>query len=236
MNDILFRIRKNLKDRVDEKTKENNQNFFKEKIIFYGVKVPMIHKISAEYWKEIKDRDKQFIYGLCTELWRSGILEESIVACDFSEKLENFSESSDFGIFEEWIKNHVNNWASCDTLCNHTIGSFVEKFPEYSIEKIKDWALSDNKWMRRAAAVTFIIPARKGRFLNDILEIADILLADPEDLVQKGYGWMLKAASEYYPEQIFNYVLKNKNIMPRTALRYAIEKLPPEKKKLAMAK
>ena len=88
--------------------------------------------------------------------------------------------------------------------------------------------------MRRASAVTLIIPARKGKFLSDILEIADILLLDNDDLVQKGYGWMLKAASEANQNEIFEYVIKNKAIMPRTALRYAIEKMPEELKREAM--
>lgn len=97
-------------------------------------------------------------------------------------------------------------------------------------------ASSENRWMRRASAVTLIIPARKGKFLSDILQIADILLLDKDDLVQKGYGWMLKAASEANQQEIFNYVIKNKSVMPRTALRYAIEKMPAELKAEAMKK
>lgn len=66
--------------------------------------------------------------------------------------------------------------------------------------------------------------------------IADILLTDPDDLVQKGYGWMLKATSEAYQERVFRYVMEHKDIMPRMALRYAIEKMPTELKVRAMAK
>lgn len=88
--------------------------------------------------------------------------------------------------------------------------------------------------MRRAGAVSLIIPARRGKFLKDILEIADLLLIDEDDLVQKGYGWMLKAASQAHEREIFEYVMKNKNVMPRTALRYAIEKMPKELKTKAM--
>ena len=62
------------------------------------------------------------------------------------------------------------------------------------------------------------------------MEIADTLLIDKDDLVQKGYGWMLKAASEANQQEIFNYVIKNKFIMPRIALRYAIEKMPKDLK------
>lgn len=90
--------------------------------------------------------------------------------------------------------------------------------------------------MRRASAVTLIIPARKGKFLNEIFKIADILLKDSDDLVQKGYGWMLKAASESHQDKVFEYILRNKAAMPRTSLRYAIEKMPEEMRKLAMEK
>ena len=73
-------------------------------------------------------------------------------------------------------------------------------------------------------------------FLNDIFEIADILHSDKDDMVQKGYGWMLKAASQAHQKEVFDYVMRKKTTMPRTALRYAIEKMPAEMKKLAMEK
>jgi len=84
--------------------------------------------------------------------------------------------------------------------------------------------------------VTLIIPARHGKFLTDIFKIADALLVDKDDLVQKGYGWMLKAASEAHQKDVFDFVMKNKSNMPRTALRYAIEKMPAEFKRQAMEK
>lgn len=96
------------------------------------------------------------------------------------------------------------------------------------------WGRSQNRWKRRASAVSLIIPARKGKFLKEIFALADILLLDGDDLVQKGYGWMLKAASEAHQKEVFDYVISNKTTMPRTALRYAIEKMPKELKDEAM--
>jgi 3-methyladenine DNA glycosylase AlkD len=129
----------------------------------------------------------------------------------------------------------VKNWASCDTLCNHTIGSFIEMYPEF-LTGLKRWALSDIRWVKRASSVSLIIPAKNGKFLKDIFEMADILLTDRDDMVQKGYGWMLKAASKAHEKEVFDYVIKHKSVMPRTSLRYAIEKMPNELKVLAMAK
>jgi len=90
--------------------------------------------------------------------------------------------------------------------------------------------------MRRASAVSLIVPARKAMFLQDIFDIAGILLRDTDDMVQKGYGWMLKVASQVHQKEVFDYVMMNRNVMPRTALRYAIEKMPAEMKKRAMGR
>jgi 3-methyladenine DNA glycosylase AlkD len=108
-------------------------------------------------------------------------------------------------------------------------------YPKY-ISTLKQWAKSKNRWMKRASAVSLIIPARKGLFLNDVFEIADTLLLDTDDMVQKGYGWMLKVASNMHEKEVFDYVMKHKSNMPRTALRYAIEKMPKELKVEAMRK
>ncbi len=235
MNLVLKEIREELKQNVDVKTGETSQNFFKEKIVFYGVKVPVVNKISKKFFQELKDKSKTEIFDLCEELWKSGYIEETFIACNLSYYIHKKYEPADFTVFERWIDNYVNNWASCDTLCNHTLGEFVEMYPEF-VDRLKQFTKSGNRWKRRAAAVTLIIPARKGKFLPDILEIADSLFSDDDDLVQKGYGWMLKAASQAYQKEIFDYVIKNKRTMPRTSLRYAIEKMPKEMKKLAMEK
>jgi len=235
MISIINKIRQELKQNSDEKTQKTGQNFFKEKIKFYGVKTAIVSKIGKEYFKAIKDKKKTEIFDLCEELWRSGYMEESFIACNWSYFIRKDYEPKDFEVFEKWVNNYVSNWASCDTLCNHTVGTFVEMYPEY-LSDLKKWAKSKNRWMRRASAVSLIIPAKQGKFLKDIFEIADTLLLDQDDLVQKGYGWMLKAASHTHQKEIFDYIIKKKSIMPRTALRYAMEKMPKELRIKAMEK
>jgi len=235
MQNIINDIRKELIANSDKKTQGTSQNFFKEKIMLYGVKTALVSKISKKYFQQLKGKTKAEIFDLCDILWQSGYMEESFIACHWSYAVRKDFEAGDFEVFEKWINDYVTNWASCDTLCNHTVGGFIMMFPEY-IYHLKEFAKSENRWMRRAAAVTLIIPARKGKFLNNILEISDLLLLNRDDLVQKGYGWMLKAASQAHQKEIFDYVLSKKAIMPRTALRYAIEKMPEELKAIAMKK
>ncbi len=234
-NQILFEIRKELLENADEKTKNTAKRFFKEKIIVYGVKTAIVTKISKKYFEKIKTLEKKEIYSFCEVLLNSGIMEESFIACNWSYKVRENFEENDFLVFEKWIKKYVSNWATCDTLCNHTVGAFIEKFPSY-VKFLQKWAKSKNHWMRRASAVSLIIPAKKGKFLIESIKIADILLLDKEDLVQKGYGWLLKEQSRFNQKEIFDYVIKRKSKMPRTALRYAIEKMPQELRKKAMEK
>ncbi len=235
MSQLIDKIRRELKRNIDEKTQRNSQNFFKERITCYGVKTAIVGRISKEYLAFLKDKSKNEIFDSCKELWRSGVIEESFVACHWSYVVRKKYTPGDFDVFEKWIDSYVTNWASCDTLCNHTVGAFLEMYPG-CLAGLKKWAGSKNRWLRRAAAVSLIVPAKKGKFLDDILQIADILLMDKDDLVQKGYGWMLKAASQARQKEIFDYVIKNKSLMPRTALRYAIEKMPSGLRMKAMGK
>ena len=235
MDNVISDIRQALKDNIDEKYLKSSQKFFKEKVIFYGVGSAIVEKIAKEYYKMIKDRTKSEIFDLCEIFWQSGYMEESFIACHWSHYQHKNFTPGDFVTFERWVKNYLSNWASCATLCHHHIGEFLEMYPGF-ISETKKWTHSTNRWVKRAAAVSLIIPARKGKFQTDILEIADALLLDTDDLVQKGYGWMLKAASQSNQKAIFDYVMSKKAIMPRTSLRYAIEKMPKELKAEAMKK
>ncbi len=235
MKEILVRLERELERMSDQKLQESGQRYFKEPIKTYGTKTGEVVKLGKSYFKEIKGLDKGEVFELCEELWKSGYLEKTFIACEWTYNMHDLFEEEDLEIFERWIEKYVTNWASCDTFCNHTVGEFLMMYPRH-ITTIKKWARSNNRWMKRASAVSLIIPARKGMFLKDIFEIADILLLDQDDIVQKGYGWMLKAASENDERAVFKYVMKNKATMPRTSLRYAIEKIPKELKKEAMAK
>ncbi len=235
MNAVIEGIRAELKASADEKTKQSFQRFFKEKVAYYGVKTPIVGRIAKKHWSEVKLCSKQEVFSLCEELYRSGITEEAFVAAFWLPNMVEKLAPSDLTVFRVWIENYIDNWAKCDGLCNHTIGDFIEKYPA-CVGELKGWAKSENRWLKRASAVSLILPARKGGFLRDVFEISDTLLMDEDDMVQKGYGWLLKEASRKHLKEVLGYVLKNRERMPRTALRYAIELMPKELKAEAMKK
>jgi len=235
MNEITDKVRRELREASDEKTRESGLRYFKEDVNLYGIRSKTVKEIAQANFALVRGRPKQEILIMCDSLWQSGMMEETFVACLWSGRLAGKFVPEDFKVLERWVHKYVNNWASCDTLCNHSVGDFIQMYPGF-ISELKMWAVSDNRWTRRAAAVSLIIPARRGKFLPDIFEIAEILLRDKDDMVQKGYGWMLKEASKPSQKEVFDFVMKYKAVMPRTALRYAIEKMPAGLRASAMEK
>ena len=233
MDEIIEAIRQELKANSDEKTRSSFQRFFKEKVSCHGVKTSLVNKIANRHWKEVRHLDKKKVFSLCEELLRSGHTEEASIVSSWLPNMIMQLELNDLLTFKVWIENYIDNWAKCDGFCNHTIGGMIEKQPE-TVGELKKWAKSNNRWLKRASAVSLIIPAKKGDLLEDALEISSILLPDKDDMVQKGYGWLLKEASRKHQREVLDYVLTKKETMPRTALRYAIELMPEELRAKAM--
>jgi 3-methyladenine DNA glycosylase AlkD len=235
MDSLIARIREELRQHADPEIQQSSQQFFKEEVLCYGMKTATATKIAKKYWKEVKNHPKVEIYALCEELFSSGYQEEAQIASHWTCALSGKYGRDDIFLFCHWIDTYITTWASCDTFCNHTVGDFMEQFPE-CIAELKEWTQSENRWMRRAAAVSLIVPAKRGRFLEEALAIADLLLTDTDDLVQKGYGWLLKEASREHTDDVFAFVMAHKRQMPRTALRYAIERMPKDLRAEAMKK
>lgn len=233
MGDIREEIDVLLSAHASEKVRQKTQYYFKEDVNTYGVRAAKIHEIGKQIYTQLKDLPTATLFQLATELWQTKVLEHGIIAGDWAYYTRRRFQPSDFEIFSSWILNYIDNWATCDGFCTRALGYFLLQYPEY-LSELNQWTKSDRLWMRRAAAVSLIPAARKDQYLDQALRLADLLLHDEEDLVQKGYGWMLKAYSKPQPQVIFDFVLARKDHMPRTALRYAIEKLPEPWRKMAM--
>jgi 3-methyladenine DNA glycosylase AlkD len=234
-NGILNDVRRDLQQKADPKTKQSFKRFFKEPMTCYGVKTPDVTIIAKRHLPVVKPLTKDELFTLCETLYAAHYTEEAFIANIWLPHFVDCFKKTDLPIFKRWIDHYLDNWAKVDGFCNHTLGDFIEKYPE-TITQLLEWTGSKNRWLRRASAVTLIVPAKKGKYLPEAFKIADRLLLDPDDMVQKGYGWLLKEESRTHPQEIFQFVLDRKDRMPRTALRYAIELLPKELKTKAMSK
>ncbi len=232
---LLDRLNRELEENADEKYREDIKKFFKVEMKNLGVRSAVMRRISSKYFKEIRKLPKDEIFAICDELLKSDVGECRGVAFDWAHRCKKHFEKSDFATFERWFEDYVSNWGACDELCCHALGQFLIMYPD-CFDETKKWARSKKSMMRRASAVSLIPTLRKGLGLKKIFEISDILMNDEEDLVQKGFGWALKEATHHFPHEVYEYVLANRARMPRTALRYAIEKLPEDMRREAMKK
>jgi 3-methyladenine DNA glycosylase AlkD len=117
-----------------------------------------------------------------------------------------------------------------DNLAPSVVAPLVERHPEI-IPEVVAWTGSRNMWLRRGAAVTFVPLARHGKHLDTAYEVASRLFDDEEDLMHKAVGWMLREAGKTDMRRLERFLRTEGPRMPRTTVRYAIERFPPEKHK-----
>ncbi len=234
LHQLQTKIVTDLKDKIDHDYKENSKSFSKSNYQSYGVRTPDVRKIAKKYWKRIKRQPKNKILDLTEDLLDSSISEQQTIAFSWAFSLKSKLKPTDYERFYAWIRQYVDTWFKCDDFCTHAVGYLVYKYPRLS-NHLVEWTDSHNRWVKRAAAVSLIYSLRRKEQLDLAFELAEKLLLDEDDMVQKGYGWMLKEASNTWLHKVFEFVLEHKDEMPRTALRYAIEKLPENKRQEAMS-
>ncbi len=240
MVNIVKKIRKDLQQNVETEFRANYQRFFTEKIFYYGVRTPVVRRLAEKYFKKLQAStsvDKKTIFTLSEELYRHQFHEEAIIATQWLAKLSGQFTKKDFKIFANWLNKYLDNWSKVDDFCLHLFQPLIRKYPEL-ISPIKLWSFSKNRWVRRASAVSLISTQGSSYVsqhqLADIFTIVRTLFNDPEDLVQKAAGWLLKASSIHHQQEIFKFVMKYRTQMSRTTLRYAIEKMPTDLRRQAL--
>ncbi len=208
-------------------------SFFKpgEKVFFYGVKSPALRQIERGLYLDIRKSwsyaDALAFCGLVLhdrqmEMKTLGMMMLSRYHRHFQENLLNRAHS--------WLKTDLcDNWALTDALCGLILSPLLEKFPGL-VAKIKPWSKSSNLWVRRASVVALVKPARRGRYLDDAYQAATSLLSDREDLMHKAVGWLLREAGRADPARLESYLLSQGAAVPRTTVRYAIERFPEQKR------
>lgn len=134
-------------------------------------------------------------------------------------------------VWKRWFaENHSANWATTDAICGALIGPLMLDHPELAA-RLRVWSSDRNMWVRRASIVGLIALARRGHSLDLVYEIAKRLHVDQEDLIQKATGWALREAGKTDPARLERYLRANGPAIPRTTLRYAIERFPDAKRR-----
>lgn len=233
--DIISRLHQQILAAADPEFQAQQQHYSKDKIESFGVKTGAVRAIAKTFEQEIKALPLDQCLDLCTELLSHRLVEYRCVALTWAYARRRELRPPHYACLEGWLRDHVHNWADCDQLCCEVFVDFMMRYPQH-FQNVLTWARSQNRWERRAAAVILIKELRKkGDTLPLLFQVAEILLHDSEDLVQKGYGWALKEATETHLDHTLPWIMAHRATMPRTALRYATEKLPSSLRQAALA-
>ncbi len=211
------------------------QSFFKtgkgeygEGDIFLGIVVPEQRKIVKKYFQEASLPDVQ-------KLLNSKIHEYRLVGIlILVEKFKKAEDKLKKEIFDFYLKNtrNINNWDLVDLSAPHIIGNYLLDKDRKSLYKL---AKSKTLWEKRIAILATFAFIREKQFANTI-EISKILLKESHDLIHKAVGWMLREIGKRDEQELIKFLDKYTLQMPRTMLRYAIERLPEKKRKYYLGK
>ncbi|HNY35889.1 MAG TPA: DNA alkylation repair protein [Candidatus Pacearchaeota archaeon] len=231
---MIDKILKELKSKKNAEQAKNLSRFFKtgkgqygEGDIFWGIKVPAIR----ETVKKFKEASLKDIQELLNSKVHEHRLTGLLILVEKNKKAENKKEIYDF-----YLKNtkNINNWDLVDLTAPHIVGGFIlenkkERKILYSLVK------SNNLWERRISVLSTFTLLREKEY-EDVLKISELLLKDEHDLIHKALGWMLREIGKRDKEIEIKFLEKYHRVMPRTMLRYSIEKFNLKEKEKYMKK
>jgi 3-methyladenine DNA glycosylase AlkD len=218
-------LRRRLRELGDARDAAFLQGFFKtgpgeygEGDRFLGIRVPVIRRVA----REARGLPLDQIEALLHEPWHEARLLGVIL---FADAYERGSPRERGAIFRLYLRNapRINNWDLVDVSAPNVVGVHLATRPRNRLDKL---ARSKNLWERRIAIVSTQHFIRNGEF-DDTLRIARLLMRDPHDLIHKAVGWMLREVGKRDRATLESFLTEHAHEMPRTMLRYAIERLPP---------
>lgn len=224
-----------LKSHADESRAAGLQRYFKDPVDYYGIE-----------YRPYKEWKKEFLARL-TDHWT---IREAVEFCEtMIEDPHMEARGLGFqvvGAFVEdagpelldpvrrWLEGWCGNWGLVDNLAPSVLSPLLREYPEL-VPEVKEWTSSESQWVRRGAAVGFVSLVDDEGLRDAAYEVATELLDDKEDLIHKAVGWLLREAGKVDRDRLEAYLLAQGTRLPRTTLRYAIEKFPKKDRKRLLA-
>jgi 3-methyladenine DNA glycosylase AlkD len=223
----LREIRRDVRALADPRRAAVLQSFFKtgpgeygEGDVFLGLTVPQVRGLVRRYRETPLD--------VCGTLAASKFHEERLLALLLL--VDRFNRGIDRALVYRTylgLTPHINNWDLVDASAEHILGGWLEG---RSLAPLRTWAASKNLWVRRMSILTTFHFIKKGRF-EPTPDVARRLLGDPEDLLHKAVGWMLREVGKRDKGTLAAFLERHHRKMPRTTLRYAIERFPERERR-----
>ncbi len=228
---MLNEIIRELEENSDKERAVHSQRYFKtgkgeygEGDIFIGLTMPQQREIAKRYVNLSLDKIKELLKSKIHEHRMTGLI---ILTEKYKKASSERDKENIFGFYLNNTK-HINNWDLVDVTCAYIVGDFLLGKKDRKI--LYDLVHSENLWERRIAIVSTWKFIREKDY-EDALAISEILLEDEHDLMHKAVGWMLREVGKKDVDILRNFLKGNYSRLPRTTLRYAIEKFDDKERK-----
>jgi 3-methyladenine DNA glycosylase AlkD len=228
----VAQVKKALQEKASKERAEVSKRFFKtgkgeygEGDQFIGVRVPEQRTI-AQLCLEMP-------LGQVVQLLQSSIHEHRLTAVlIMTYQFKKADEDGQRAIYDAYLQQSewVNNWDIVDSSAHKIVGAYLS---DRKRQPLYDLAWSPNLWEKRIAIIATLWFIKQGDF-TDTLALAELFLKEEHDLMHKAVGWMLREMGKVDPLPLHRFLDQHAHVMPRTMLRYAIERLSKSQKKQYM--
>lgn len=231
---FVAEIRDRLHAAADPERAEKASSFFPNKPPILGTPSGLSRELGAELARRLKAQgDLEAVIASAEDLFGSGVMEEGACANEMVGRFWRRFSPDDWDHFHDWI-GLFTCWGTTDSFCLKLLGHLVLRDGP-PMPRLREWARRGSVWHRRAALVCLIRAARKGRHIDAVHELADVLLADPAEMVQKAIGWTLKEACKGDAESVIGYLRARRQSMGQLAFRHACERMTAEQRARAQS-
>lgn len=226
----LFKLKRKEKRKTLSRFFKTGVGEYGEGDIFWGITVPEQRKIAKDFlYLKFIDLEN-LLKSPAHECRLTALL---ILTYQYEIAIKNKDHKIKKSIYSFYIKNIkcINNWDLVDTSAPTIVGEYLFDKDRSVLYK---FAKSKSLWEKRISIISTLYFIKQKDF-NDTLKISEILLSDKHDLIHKAVGWMLREVGKKDEKPLYAFLKKHIKNIPRTALRYAIEKFPIEKKKFYLS-
>lgn len=223
---------KRLKGLSDPIRAAGAERYFKEKARFLGVSSPALREMSRDVHQKVRPEwGTGEVIGFCAIMLRNPYHDVRALGILTLERYRRVLPKTAFLTIEGWLEaDRCDTWALVDLLCPKTVGTLIETYPDMA-KVVRNWAKSPNRWVRRASIVSFLKLTRNPRYIDAIYDLARNHFGDSDDLIQKANGWLLREVGKTDMTRLEKFLRRFGPSIPRTTLRYAIERFPEGKRK-----
>ncbi|MFQ5599489.1 MAG: DNA alkylation repair protein [Candidatus Krumholzibacteriia bacterium] len=224
-----------LRSHANDAKAASYQRYFKEPVDYFGLDNETARDIKRELLERVRGSwTIKDAVRFCKAMVEDAHMEARGIGYQVVAHFVSEAPPELLADVKRWLERSCGNWGLVDNLAPSVLAPLLELHPDL-IPEVVSWTNSPSQWVRRGATVAFVPLVRKTngqkRYLSTAYRIASRLFDDEEDLMHKAVGWLLREAGKADTKRLERFLLENGPRIPRTSVRYAIERFAKAKRK-----